>query len=273
MIPAVPHRTTQAQHTAARKKSRRWCCVLLLMLGPIFSGVVNAEELEATVLWANKAPLGTPTSGVVAVVNAGVGDFVKRGSVLMTLDSRSQQADVLAQRAGLKRAENDLAEAGRELQRTQELYDRTLLSNHELEVAVIQRDAAEANLQMTRASLLRAELDLEYATLTAPFDAWVVSREVAVGQTIVSRLQATPLFELAEAGAMLARTAVSAKRLSSLQKGNRVTVNVAGKSYAGQVAHIALEPIKPGATEYAVDVLFDSGKTLLRAGLPAKVSF
>jgi len=245
----------------------------IFVLMCIFSSALSAEELDATLLWGNKVPLSTPTSGVVTEVNVGVGDFVKHGSVLLNLDNRRQQADVLAQKAALKRAENDRDEAARELERTQELYDRTLIADHDLQVSVIQRDAAESNYQMTQAALVQAELELEYATIKAPFDAWVVSRDVAVGQTVVSRLQATPLFELVEAGFMLARISVSAKKISSVHKRKKATITVAGKQYAGQVAYVALEPTKPGSTEYVVDVMFNSGKTVLRSGLPATVDF
>lgn len=261
------------QGTVSRKNNSRWFYQSIFVLMCIFSSALSAEELDATLLWGNKVPLGTPTSGVVTAVNVAVGDFVKRGSVLLSLDSRRQHADVLAQKAALKRAENDRDEAARELERTQELYDRTLIAEHDLQVAVIQRDAAESNYQMTQAALIQAELDLEYATIKAPFDAWVLSSDVAVGQTIVSRLQATPLFELVEAGYMLARISVPAKKISSVHKRKKATITVAGKQFAGQVAHVALESTKPGAAEYVVDVMFNSGKTLLRSGLSATVDF
>lgn len=238
-----------------------------------FSAAVNAEEWDATLMWGNKAPLGTPVSGVVTAVNVSVGDFVKKGSVLLSLDSRIQQADVLAQKAAVKTAENDRDEADRELERTQELYDRTLISDHDLEVAVIQRDAAESKYQTAKAMLVRAELELEYATVKAPFDARVLSRNVAIGQTIVSRLQATPLFELAEVGFMLARISIPAEKIASVHKRKKAIIAVAGKKYSGQISHVALEPTVPGSKEYVVDVMFNSGKTVLRSGLPAKVEF
>lgn len=239
----------------------------------VFTVPANAGEWDGAILWGNKAPLGTPVSGVVTVVNVAAGDFVKRGSVLLKLDDRQQQADVLAQRAELKRAGNESDEAARELERTQELYDRTLLADHDLEVAVIHRDAAVAKYQTTKSRLVRAEMDLEYTVLKAPFDAWVLSRDVAVGQVIVSRLQSTPLFELVQAGFMLARISVPAEKISSMHKKKKASIYVAGKKYSGQISHVALEPVKPGSDEYVVDVMFNSGKTVLRSGMAAKVNF
>jgi len=253
--------------------SRRLVYLFIVMSALIFSSSVAAEEWDANLLWGNKAPLGTPVSGVVTAVNVSVGDFVKRGSVLMSLDSRLQQAEVLAQKAALQSAEDNRNEAARERERTQELYDRTLISDHDLEMAVIQHHAAISQYQTTTAMLVRSELDLEYTMVTAPFDAWVMDRNVAIGQTIVSRLQATPLFELVEAGFMLARISVPANKISTLHKRKKAKILVAGKQYSGQVSHVALEPVAAGSTEYVVDVMFNSGSALLRSGLSAQVSF
>ena len=259
--------------TAKKNNSRRLVYLFVVVSSLIFSAAVVAEEWDATLLWGNKASLGTPVSGVVTAVNVSVGDFVKKDSVLLSLDSRAQQVEVVAQKAALKSAEDDRDEAARELERTRELYDRTLISDHELEVVVIQNNAAKSRYEMTKAKLVRAELDLEYSTVKSPFDAWVLSRNVAVGQTIVSRLQATPLFELAEAGFMLARISVPAEKVATLHKRKQAKIMVAGKQYTGQVAYVALVPTAPGSAKYAVDVMFNSGKAVLRAGLPAKVSF
>lgn len=262
------------RHLPVRQiKTRLWFGLFIILSTLVFSSAVNAEEWNATLIWGNKASLGTPISGVVVAVEVNAGDFVKQGSVLLRLDDRTQQADVLAKKAVLKAVENDREEAARELERTQELYDRTLISDHDLEVVVIQHDAAKSKYQMAKANLVRAELDLEYSSVRAPFDAWVVNRNVAVGQSIVSRLQVTPLFELVEAGFMLARISVPAEKVSSLHKKKRATISVAGKQYSGQVAHVSLEPTAPGSGKYAVDLMFNSGKTVLRSGLSATVVF
>ena len=255
--------------------ARLWRGIILSML--VFPGVVCAEEMDATLLWGNKLPLGTPISGVVKAVNVMAGDFARQGSVLLSLDDRVFRANVTARSAELKGAENDRNEASRELGRTQELYDRTLISEHEREMVVIQRDAAIAKYQTAQAALAKAEWEFDHTQVKAPFDAWVLNCDVAVGQTIVSRLQSTPLLELVEAGVMLARSQVPASRLSNLHKGGKATVTVAGKQYPGKIENIALEAstVKPSvdSLHYAVDVAFDSGETLLRAGLSAKVNF
>ncbi len=245
--------------------------ILLALSG--FSMQTLAGEVDATLQWVRTVPLSTAVSGVIDTVNANKGERVHSGQVLMKLVGKTFQADVLAQKANLKKAENNNDEAGRELERTQELYDRTLLSDHDLQLVEILRDAATAELQTARAKLSKVERDNFYSVVRAPFDAWVLQRNAQPGQVVVVKLQATPLFVLAEAGRMLARSVVGGTAASKLKLGAKVQVTVAGKKYSGKISFIALEPIKPGADKYAVEVTFPSGKSVLRVGQAAKVKF
>ena len=139
----------------------RWLGVMpvLLALG-VLSTPSYAEQVEATLQWVRTVPLSTAVSGVIDTVNVRKGDRVKSGQVLLGLVAKTFQADLAAQKANLKKAENNNDEAELELERTQELYDRTLLSDHDLQLGKIQRDAAAAELQTARAKLSKAEHDL-----------------------------------------------------------------------------------------------------------------
>ena len=201
------------------------------------------------------------------------GQRVRRGQVLLELDDRSLQAEVAAKKAQLKQAENNRDEAARELERTQELYDRTLLSDHDLQLAEIQRDAAEAAFQTARTALIRAEQNLYYSQIRAPFDAWVLQRRAQPGQTVVVALQAEPLLVLAEAGRMLARGVVSGAETAKFHVGQKARVNVAGKHYDGKVTFVAMEPRAAGKNEYLIEVMFTSGASTLRVGQPATLEF
>jgi RND family efflux transporter MFP subunit len=246
---------------------------MLFASGTISPPIVHAAELDAELHWARKVIMSTPVSGVVSAVRVQVGEHVTKGQVLVQLDDRLLRANVVAQKAELKRALNDRDESQRELERTQELYDMTSLSDHDLKLAVIARDANEAAYQTTQAALLQVELELEYSAVRAPFNAWIISRQVEVGQTVISEQQAVPLVVLAEAGWMMARAKVSAVRAAKLKPGSKVSITVNGKNYSGKILSIAMEPKSTAADEYDVDSVFETGKNILRAGQSAKVNF
>jgi len=237
----------------------------------VFASTLFAEEMEAVLQWQRTVPMSTPVSGVVIKVDAQVGRRVEKGHVLLKLDDRARRAQVVALQAKVKSAENNRDESRREMERTQELYDRTLIADHELELAKIQRDEATAQHQEAKATLMQAEMDLQYSTVRAPFTAWVTQRNVEVGQTIISELQAPPLVVLVDAVRMVARVQVSIDTLSKLRIGQKVKVTVSGENFQGKINHIALSPNQGSTDQYAVDVSFEVGDKIYRAGQSAEV--
>ena len=235
----------------------------------LLSAAAAAETLDARLQWLQRVALGTPVSGVIAEVAAVLGQRVQKGGVLLQLDTRPLRARISGLEAERIARADDRDEARRELDRTQELYERTLLADHDLTLAKIALASAEGALKTTEARLAQAQWELEYSQIRAPFDAWVVRRNAEPGQTVISNLQAEPLVVVARAGVMLARAMVDAGRVSTLKPGQTVTVSVAGRSYRGRLQHIGLEPTADG--RYPVDVQFDTGGQLLRAGLPAHI--
>ncbi len=235
-----------------------------------------AADVDATLDWVRRVELSTPVSGIVSEVLVEVGDRVAKGASLLRLDPRGFQARVVETEARLAREKENQEEAQRELERTDELYERTLIAEHEVQLARIELASAKARYQAAQARLTQARLDLEYSEVRAPFEGLVVRRAVALGQTVVTRLQGTPLLVLAEAGRMLARARVPVGEISRLQERQSLSVTVADHVYQGRIRHIALEsessPVAGGPL-YAVDVEFPvPSNVILRAGQPASVT-
>ena len=242
---------------------------LLALLLLALASPLAAAEREARLHWVRTVTLSTPVTGVVAEVTVAEGDRVRQGQVLLRLDDRALKARVVGLEAQMLGREHDRDEARRERERTQEMYDRTLLAEHDLDVAKIQLATAEAALKTTQAALIQARWDLEYSVIRAPFDAWVIRRSVEPGQTVVSNMQAQELLELAEAGAMLARARVEARDLEGLRRGDAVGVQLADKRFPGEVAGLGLAADAEGL--YPLDVRFETGDRLLRPGLKARL--
>lgn len=231
--------------------------LLVCMLG-FFSFAANAEEVAAVLEWAKRVELTTPVSGRVEKIKVNVGDTVKKGAVLLSLDQREFKGNVVQAQAGKVKAEEKFAEARRELERAKELFDRTVISVHELQLVKIAYATANAELSEAQAKLNLARLHLEYSTLRAPFNARVIGRSVEVGQTVVTRLQATPLLVLAAKGHMIARAKVSGDVLDRVSPGKNIKVKVGGKSYNAMVKNMGQEPVKGSGKQalYTLDAEF-----------------
>ncbi|MDP2878827.1 MAG: efflux RND transporter periplasmic adaptor subunit [Sulfuricella sp.] len=230
-----------------------------------------AESFPATLQWSQRVELSPRVSGIVREVGVNAGDRVRKGQSLLTLDAAPYQARVAESRAAVTRFTEETAEARRDLARTQELYDRTVISTSELDQAKLRHARAKAQLDGAQARLARERQDLTDSALRAPFDAVVVARLAEPGQHVAVGLQPQPLLVLAKAGEMAARFKVSADRIGGLKAGQAVTVVVGKQDYPATLKNLGLEPVKDKeGTAYEVDAVF-AVKELLRAGMAAAV--
>jgi len=246
----------------------RWL-LLMSICGPAISA-----EYPARVQWAERLTLSTPSTGVVTQVAVQPGQRVAEGDLLLALDPRPGAAALKRAKAVLEEARQNNEEAKRELERTQELFDRTLLSIHDLQVAQIEAVGAAARLGQAEAELVEARLQQEYSRLRSPYDAWVVALPAQTGQTVVNRCQAQALAVLAPAGRMAAQAWLDPQQIAALAIGDPVRVKVDEETFAGKVSLLGLEPDRdPGQVlRYRLEVQFDlPDERLMRPGQSALI--
>jgi multidrug efflux system membrane fusion protein len=241
----------------------------VLFLAALSAAPALAADLPATLQWSQRVELAAPASGVVQAVNVNVGDRVKKGQTLLTLDAAAYSAGVAEARAEVVSAEEEARDAKRNLDRVQELYNRTVIALTELEQAQVRQVRANTQVDGAKAKLAAHQKQLRDAAVRAPFDALVLVRQVEPGQAVASQFQPQTLFTLARAGEMVARGKASLAQVEKLKVGDAVTVEVNRQSYAGKIKTLGLEPVgEKGEIGYPVDVLF-AVKEVLRAGTPA----
>ena len=156
-----------------------------ILLGLLWAGMASAQTLV----------LSVPGSGRVAEVMVSPGQQVRAGTLLIQLDARAANA-LLAQRQAERDAlREEQAEAQRELDRAEELFERTVLSVTDLQLARSAFAKVDAQYRAAEAAALRAEAELEDLRINAPADGIVKSVLVARGQVVVNRCQVTPMLE------------------------------------------------------------------------------
>lgn len=244
---------------------------IVLTVAVVFSRVVFAADVPATLQWSQRAELSVPVSGVVQSVNVDVGERVKKGQVLLTLDGAILQAKVAQGQAAIGRLLAEAAEAKRDFDRVQELHERTVVATAELDQAKLKLVRADSLLAEARASLRQQQKMLEDSSVRAPFAAVVVARQVEPGVSVAAGLQPQTLLVLARSGEMIARAQLSAAQIDKMKAGQEATVVAGGQSYAGKIKSLGLEPVRvKNENVYQVDVVFTS-KEQLRAGAAAVV--
>ncbi len=153
--------------------------------------------LGAGQLWAaDNVELTTRVSGVVETVLVKPGQRVKKGAVLLRLDRTILQARLDEATAEHARAQADEADARREQERAQELFNRTVSSTSELDAATLRHARAQAALSAAQARRVIAQKNLQDAELRAPFDGVVSAVPGAPGTVVAADCQPRPLVVL-----------------------------------------------------------------------------
>ena len=110
------------------------------------------------------------------------GTAVKAGAVVARLDMREMSLARAEQAARVKRAQVNLTALDRELERLR--ASGNAVSRFNVDQAQSNRDLAEADLQVARASLAQTDDQLSRSRLTAPFDGVVSDRVRRVGEEV-----------------------------------------------------------------------------------------
>ncbi len=237
------------------------------------SATAIAAELNGELDWAHQITLSVPVTGQVEQLSVQPGMPVEAGQLLLQLDARVARAHFDQARSAVKHAELQRAEAQREWDRAKELYDRTVLSERELQVAEIGFASAEAAYQTARAHQVAAGGELEYHSLKAPFNAWIVATHVAPGQAVINAQQAMPLVTLAERGKMSAHATLNATQATTVQTGNSAKVRIGDQQFDAQVVKVGIAPLsaeRPALYSVVVEFTVPTD-TVLRAGQTATV--
>ena len=136
---------------------------------------------EATLEAVQQATVAAQVSGRILETRVDAGARVRKGEVLMRIDTREQDQAVAAAGAGKAAAEARLVEARASYERTRSLRDKNFISASALDQARAALDAAQAQVNAARAGQAQQEAGRSFATVTAPMDGIVAQRLAEVG--------------------------------------------------------------------------------------------
>lgn len=152
--------------------------------------VTNIIELPGRVQAVRTAEVRARVDGIVERRLYEEGTDVRAGTPLFRIDQRPLRAALDAAQATLRRAQAELTNARRDVERFRPLVARDAISQQEFDAAVARAAQAEADVQAGRAQVEQAQLNLGYATVTAPIAGRAGRAQVTEG-ALVSAAQGT----------------------------------------------------------------------------------
>ena len=229
--------------------------------GSILSKVSATGALRAQA----QVNLQAQVMGVVDKLPVKEGDVVSKGDVLLELDRKSYEANMLLARARFTQAELSHV-------RVESLYGNKLVSAEQFE-------ASKAAYDMAKAQYDEAQDQYDKTTIRAPISGMVTQLNIEQGEAVLigtMNYSGTVLAVLADMSRMQAIVDVDEADVVSVAIGQTATVYVDAlpdTSFSGRVTRIAYMPTQnvlsatQQTTTFEVEVTLDSTAPALRPGM------
>ena len=242
----------------------------------VVGDVESSLEISGTLTPRSRVAVKPKLPGTLEQILVDIGDAVREGQTIATLDRREidAQADAAVAAVGVAKASLDTAEAALanavlEHDRAKNLFEKGALPRQRLETAdtahrasVAQRDLATANLAQANAALRRAREVQKNATITSPVTGFVVERNYDAGAMPGD----LPIVVVADLRQMRLEAGVSELDAGRLRVGMKARVAVQakpGETFFGQLAAIAPE-VDERNRHFRIEVRVpNDGRTLL----------
>ena len=220
-------------------------------------------------------------SAEIMKIHVDEGDVVKRGQLLVELDSQVYEAMLERAQSGVMSAEASLKKAQADYTRVEDLFKQSLASQAEFDAKEAEKLLAQSQVRQTQASLREAQDNLNKTRLVAPMNGVVTKLNKEEGEIAVgSQFQADPVMTVADLNRMEVLSEIDENDvvLVSLDDATKIEVDaITDTILDGRVSEIAHEATTRGrgtqeqVTNFEVKVAVTSKIAELRPGMSCTV--
>lgn len=211
-----------------------------------------SREAVGSLVAVRGVTVGAELPGVIREIGFDSGAAVRRGAMLVKLDTATEEAQLAAARA-------DAALAKATLQRARQLRAGGANTPADLE-------AAEARAAQTNATVTGLETTIAKKTIRAPFDGRVAIRQVELGQVVSP---GTPIASMHSVSPIHAEFSLPQQALAELTVGQRARMHTDAfprAQWEGQVTTVNPE-VDPATRNVRVRATFPNADGRLRPGM------
>ena len=189
--------------------------------------------------------VGTQVTGIIENLYADYNDTVKKGQLLAELEKTLLDSELKSADANMASAKASFEYAKKNYERDKALHNEQLISDYEFQTSQRDYDVARLSYEKSQADRVRAAKNLNYAEIYSPIDGIVISREVEVGQTVVSSMNVANLYVIADLDNMQVVGNVDEADIGQVKVGQHVTFTVdayTNDTFTGTVTQVRLNP-------------------------------
>ena len=249
------------------------------LVQPVAMG--NGAKYSASIVPYAQVTLAFQSSGYVDSIrqvkspsggmrNIDQGDWVQKGTVLAVVRQQEYLDRVQQAKAQLARSQADNDKAKLTWERVSALYASQSATKPDYDSAQTQLASTTASVSGAQAQLSEANVALAYCSLRAPFNGWIVSRNVDLG-TLVG--PATNGFTLADTQSVKAVFGVPDISMNRVRLGQHLSIvtDALPQPFAGRVSAIS-PAADPKSRVFSVEVTIPNPHDRLKSGMIASLA-
>lgn len=198
-----------------------------------------------TVESVTQVDVGTQVTGIIDKLYADFNSIVKKGELIAEIEKTVLESDFRSAEANVASAKYTYDYNRTNYLRDKLLHDKQLISDLEFQTSQKDYEVSKAAYDKAVADRVRAAKNLNYAEIYSPIDGIVISREVEVGQTVVSSMNVANLYTIADLDNMQIVGNVDEADIGQVEVGQRVTFSVDAypdEMFDGTVTQVRLSP-------------------------------
>lgn len=233
--------------------------------------IPRSIEAVGSLQCAREAVLSGKVMGTVTDIRKSAGEAVKRGEILLVIDSRDVAGQIAQAKGALAQAQAAVALAEANFRRFDGLSRRGSASQLECDQARYQYETAKGAVVQAEGAVATAESYRAYADIPAPFDGRVVDRLCEIGDMAAP---GRPLIKVEDPSSIRLHVTVPEGEAGAVHPGATARVEVPslqGRTLEGRIAEVV--PASDRATHsilVKIDLPMDAA---LRSGLYARARF
>jgi RND family efflux transporter MFP subunit len=148
---------------------------------PVTRTVTHYLQATGNTAAVNTADLVARVAGFVESIKYNDGEFVKKGTVLFTIEPETYKLKLDQAKAAEESARATVTQTESDYERQATLVKTNAVSQSAVDSATAARDTARANLTQAQISTQLAAMNYGYSSVTAPFDGIATARTVSIG--------------------------------------------------------------------------------------------
>ncbi len=213
----------------------------------------------------NSAELSTRMMGQVSKIYVNVGDKVKKGQLLVSINNTDLQAKRAQVNAGITEAKAAYANAEKDYERFKNLFAENSASQKEMDDMTTRFEMAKARLEAANQMKNEINAQFDYANITAPFAGVITGKFTEVGDMANPGM---PLLALESPGVFEVVAMVPESEISKIKSDATVEVLIKslGTSVKGKLKEVSASAKNTGG-QYLVKAAVDKTDVKLLSGM------